>query len=294
MTESLRQLGLHHLDDLPGPARPISDQRARELVRGALSRVIAGEGETRTRPRPGPRLPPPGRRLARVALVAGTLLAGSAAVAGLAYRALGLGWKAAAPPPATSPPAAAERAPGAGPPAPAEQQAVDAPAPTLAATPPAADDDRAAHLPAHRKALLPRSHALLQPGVRTPAGASADDLLSRANQLRAQRRWQEAAAAYQAVIAGSSETHAAYVAMLARAELLLDHLARPAEALGLFQRALAEPAGVLTEEARYGLAACYRALGDVENERRALNVFLAAHPHSLMRVSAAARLGELH
>jgi tetratricopeptide (TPR) repeat protein len=288
MVEQLRQYGLQCLDDGAGPARPISDQSARQLVRGALSRVIAGEGEARPRPIA------PARRFGRVALVAGALLAAGAAVAGLAYSGLGLGLKTVTPAPVAAPTNATL--------ATAIEREVDTTmptTPTVATAAPVAGADRpaAAHPPAIHRLTPSRSHALLRSSGEAAApasGNSADDLLSRANQLRAQRRWHEAAAAYQAVVAGSSETHAAYVAMLARAELLLDHLGRPAEALGLFERALAEPSGVLTEEARYGLAACYRALGDVENERRALNAFLAAHPHSLMRASAAARLGELH
>jgi len=85
------------------------------------------------------------------------------------------------------------------------------------------------------------------------------------------------------------------VATLARAELLLDHLGKPGEALQLFQRTLnRKPSGLLTEEARYGIAACYRAMGDRENERRALGLFLATQPHSLLRSSVEARLAELH
>ncbi len=218
-------------------------------------------------------------------------------MAGLGYSGLGTGDKAAAPAPIPTyrtveqaHDRALDRA--------AAVPEAEAPGglPTAPALDDASDDGRAtARLPARRKATPARPHALAHADGETSAGAAPiDDLLSRANQLRGQRRWREAAAAYQAVIARSSGNDGAYVAMLARAELLLDHLGRPAEALGLFQSALTQPSGVLTEEAHYGIAASYRALGDIENERRALNVFLAAHPHSLMRASAAGRLAELH
>ena len=288
MIEPQRKYELHSLDDLAGPARPISDQRAHALVRGALRRVIAGEAEAR------PRLAPPARRLSRVALVAGGLLLAGAAVAGLVVSGLGMaiGRKAATPAPAPiqEPQQPIDESPSG---------AVASPEAATTAPAMAAPDDvrpTAAHLPARRRAAAAHAKGLAHAESDAPAavGKDADDLLARANQLRGQRRWREAAAAYQAVIAGAPDSHGAYVAMLARAELLLDHLGHPAEALGLFQRALAEPSGVLTEEAHYGIASSYRALGDVENERRALNVFLAAHPHSLMRASAAARLGELH
>lgn len=291
MSEQQGLAMLQPLDDGPGPARPISDARARELVRGALRRVIAGDVDL-----PGPAARTRARRLTRVALVAGGLLAVGAAVAGLAYRRLVAERPAvvatatattttAAPLPA--PAERTDRAPATGP-----EAAPDPSAAVAAATNGDHDATTATRSPVRHKATPPRPRALAH-SERENAAASGDDLLARANQLRAQRRWREAAAAYQSVIAGSAGTNGAYVAMLARAELLLDHLNRPSEALGLFQRALAQPSGLLTEEARYGIATCYRALGDSNRERQALNAFLAAHPHSLLRASAAARLTEL-
>ncbi|MEA2699873.1 MAG: hypothetical protein QOI66_4144, partial [Myxococcales bacterium] len=299
------------LDDQPGPARLISDEQARLLVRGALQRVIAGDddgqGDVRLRPLPAT------RRLGRVAVVLAAVLIGGAAVAGLATGRRLWHFGAAVGSRASSTAAAASRATDQ-PAARAENDlendllendladaVASAPDPTAAATNPAMNPSAAT---AHRKSVAPpRPRALAHAGAAAAGGdgqtsataPDAEDLLSGANQLRGQRRWREAAAVYQKVIVSFPETDGAYVAMLARAELLLDHLARPAEALLLFQRALArQPAGLLTEEARYGIAACYRAMGDIENERRALNAFLAAHPHSLLRASAAGRLAELH
>jgi hypothetical protein len=309
---------LQRLDDQPGPARLLSDEQARLLVRGALQRVIAGDddgqgnGDVRLRPFPAT------RRLGRVAVVLAAVLIGGAAVAGLATgrRLWPFGASVGSRPASAVAVAATSRATdraivpaetdldngaqendldNAGASAPGHP----AMAITPATNPPAATARRKAVAPARPRALAhaptPTPAVTDGDGQTSATAPDAEDLLSGANQLRGQRRWREAAAVYQKVIVSFPETDGAYVAMLARAELLLDHLARPAEALLLFQRALArQPAGLLTEEARYGIAACYRAMGDVENERRALNAFLAAHPHSLLRASAAGRLAELH
>jgi hypothetical protein len=305
---------LQRLDDQAGPARMISDEQARLLVRGALQRVIAGDddgqghGDVRLRPFPAT------RRLGRVAVVLAAVLIGGAAVAGLATgrRLWPFGASVGSRP--ASAVAATLRATDK-PTVPAENDleagllandlgdaVAAAPDRAAAATTnpapnPATNARRRAAAPARSRALAhaPAAGAAGGDGQTSATAPDADDLLSGANQLRGQRRWREAAAVYQKVIVLFPETDGAYVAMLARAELLLDHLTRPAEALLLFQRALArQPAGLLTEEARYGIAACYRAMGDIENERRALNAFLAAHPHSLLRASAAGRLAELH
>ncbi|HXI59737.1 MAG TPA: tetratricopeptide repeat protein [Polyangia bacterium] len=303
---------LQRLDDQPGPARLISDEQARLLVRGALQRVIAGDddGQDDVRLRPLPAT----RRLGRVAVVLAVVLIGGAAVAGLATGRRLWPFGASVVHGTSSAVAATSRATDKAT-APAENDlengppennlddavasAPDHPAASgnPATNPPAATTRRKSVAPARPRALAHApTAAVASDEDKPPASApDAEDLLSGANQLRGQRRWREAAAVYQKVIVSFPETDGAYVAMLARAELLLDHLARPAEALLLFQRALArQPAGLLTEEARYGIAACYRAMGDIENERRALNAFLAAHPHSLLRASAAGRLAELH
>ncbi|HEX3697872.1 MAG TPA: tetratricopeptide repeat protein [Polyangia bacterium] len=273
---------LQRLDDDDGPARPLSDQQARALVRGALSRVIAGDADGRARAVPA-------RRLGRAAIVIAGVLLGGAAVAGLTASRR---WRSPSTPTLndhrwSSDPSVVE----------AVTEASAAPAEETPPVLPGAEAP-AARPPEHHKMASHSRTTAHAGGARASnepeaTGAYADDVLSLANQLRGQRRWRDAAITYQRVIATFPETDSAYVAMLARAELLLDHLDRPAEALGLFQRALAQPSGLLTEEARYGIATCYRALGDSGRERQALNAFLAAHPHSLLRASASARLAEL-
>ncbi|HEY2900272.1 MAG TPA: tetratricopeptide repeat protein [Polyangia bacterium] len=273
---------LQRLDDAGGPARPLSDQQARALVRGALSRVIAGDADGRARAVPA-------RQIGRAAIVIAGVLLGGAAVAGLTASRL---WRST-PMLSTMIDHQSPSVPSAG------EAATEAAAPVEETAPAPTGAEASAPRPSEHHKTAPHSRttahvadarASTEPEV---AGGYADDVLSLANQLRGQRRWRDAAIAYQRVITTFPETDSAFVAMLARAELLLDHLGRPTEALGLFQRALAQPSGLLTEEAHYGIATCYRALGDSERERQALNAFLAAHPHSLLRASAAVRLAEL-
>jgi hypothetical protein len=86
----------------------------------------------------------------------------------------------------------------------------------------------------------------------------------------------------------------AYTARVAAAALHLEHLGDPRGALSLYQAALAGGgSGALSEEARWGIAACNRALGDRAAEASALRAFVAAHPHSLMLPHAQRRLEEL-
>jgi hypothetical protein len=51
---------------------------------------------------------------------------------------------------------------------------------------------------------------------------------------------------------------------------------------------------MLSEEARRGVAEAWRSLGNTEQEARALEDFLAAHPDSLSAGSARQRLKELN
>jgi len=128
------------------------------------------------------------------------------------------------------------------------------------------------------------------------ASSTADqtDILRTANTLRAARRWREAERAYADVarrFAGSDE---AYTATIAAASLRVDHLGDPRGALTAFRRALAaRPSGDLSEEARYGIAQCHRALGDASAERRALEELLVRHPRTALRRRVEARLSEL-
>jgi hypothetical protein len=133
------------------------------------------------------------------------------------------------------------------------------------------------------------------PPRRASSGVAAPpDLLRAASRLRAQRRWRDAEGVYAQVAATVPGSEPAYAATLAAASLRLEHLGDARGALRLFEAALRRrPDGGLAEEARFGVAEAYRALGDGVAEARALRAFLAAHPDAAMRPRAVARLREL-
>jgi hypothetical protein len=116
----------------------------------------------------------------------------------------------------------------------------------------------------------------------------------RANQLRAERRWAEAAHVYGALATRGSGSEAS-TAAVAAAALELEHLGRPARACRLYARALASgaAANAVAEEARWGLVVCARQAGHRDEEIRALRAFLAEHPGSVWRGEASARLAAL-
>jgi tetratricopeptide (TPR) repeat protein len=133
-----------------------------------------------------------------------------------------------------------------------------------------------------------------EPVVMLPADAPVEDIVALANQQRKEKRWRAAEALYERVMRDHARTDAAAIATVASASLHLDHLADPAGALRRFRQALRlRPDGPLAEEARWGLAETYRALGDVEEERAALDRFLSAHPRSVNAARARQRLTEL-
>jgi len=121
-----------------------------------------------------------------------------------------------------------------------------------------------------------------------------DDLLQKANHLRAEGRFQAAAETYAHVYERYPRSLSAYAAQVAAASLELEHLGRPLRAQKLFESALhAHPAGALDVEARQGLAVSLRDLGRRHEEMRALRALIAAHATSPAARRAEARLKEL-
>lgn len=119
------------------------------------------------------------------------------------------------------------------------------------------------------------------------------DLLREANRLRAQGRWPEAGATYRRVVDLSPESAEAYPAEVALANLELQQ-GRFAAALAHYEHVLASrPAGILSEEARWGTARALRAAGRVSEERAALEEFRARHPESPLVPAATQRLAEI-
>jgi tetratricopeptide (TPR) repeat protein len=122
----------------------------------------------------------------------------------------------------------------------------------------------------------------------------ANDLLARANQRRSTKNWQEAEKLYRFIgqrFPGSDE---AYAALVSAASLRLEHLQDPRGALTLFLSAhRAHAKGYLSQEVDFGIAECYRALGNWGAEYQALKKFISVHARGPLYDRAYARLREL-
>jgi tetratricopeptide (TPR) repeat protein len=261
-TEAAGNADFPPIDDTPGPAFPLPAERGEQLARAAVRRV---------RTRRSPRLALQAAASALLALG----LAGAAAAAVTSYLSrerpdVGVDAAARGSDDRERPLRPGERAdkPAAAAPA------VIAPAPA---------------------ALEPVS--VLTPdaiSVRSAGKERSRDLLRRANALRARGAFREAERMYSDVARSAADRDDAYAAGVAAASLRLEQLGRPESALALFREALRQrPRGALAEEARRGIAECHRALGDTQAEVRALRELLAAHPSTLLRSRAQARLDQL-
>src|SRR5262249_7594388 len=90
---------------------------------------------------------------------------------------------------------------------------------------------------------------------------------------------------------GSDE---AYTASIAAAALRLEHLDDADGALELYQSAFkARRDGPLAEEALFGVAGAYRALGRWKAERHTLELFMRRFPKSSMREQVEQRLTQI-
>lgn len=143
--------------------------------------------------------------------------------------------------------------------------------------------------------LVMEAETVPEPAPKKPppkklAPASSEDLLAEANAARKRKAWKEADALYARVVDEHAGTAAAQIALVASATLHLEHLEDPRGAVKRFQKALAGP---VAEEARYGLAEAYRALGDDAAEAAALTDFLRHHPDSPLAERARKRRAQL-
>ena len=147
--------------------------------------------------------------------------------------------------------------------------------------------------PPTERAPAPSEPKRAKPTRREP-DADATDLLGEANAKRAAKQWRESDALYARVVDRAPKSLAAQTALIASASLHLEHLGDPKGAAQRFRRALAiAPAGVLAEEARWGLAEAARATKDTAAEAAALDAFLAHHGQSPLAERARARRGQL-
>jgi tetratricopeptide (TPR) repeat protein len=123
------------------------------------------------------------------------------------------------------------------------------------------------------------------------ANAALRDRLAQANILRQSGHWREAEAAYLEIARQYSAAPEFEVASLAAAALRLEHLNDPQGALHLYESLAPEAA--LSPEARYGVARCHRALGDVVAEDAALSALIDHAPNSIQVERARQRLTQL-
>ncbi len=129
--------------------------------------------------------------------------------------------------------------------------------------------------------------------TRTPE-PSASQLLARAQSLRAERRWQAAAAAYSELIRRFPRAGEARSALISLGTIQLAHLDRPRAALVRFERYLRDAgSGALSQEAELGRIRALRALGRGGDEAGAIRRFVAAHPRAMQAPLLEKRLEEL-
>jgi tetratricopeptide (TPR) repeat protein len=161
----------------------------------------------------------------------------------------------------------------------AKSQPIPVPAPVVTESP-----SESAPLPAAYKTARPA----------TTERAAPEDLLQRANHLRAAGQFRDAAQTYTLVYDRFPKSLSAYVARVAAAAIELEHLSSPTRARRLYEQALREqPRGALDLEARQGLSVALRDLEDRPAETRALRALVAAHPDSPAARRAQVRLREL-
>lgn len=118
------------------------------------------------------------------------------------------------------------------------------------------------------------------PVATVPATATIAELRREATQARGERRWQDAAAAYRALIDAYPDAPEADNARYQLGDLLRVRLGRPEDALTRFDAYLAR-GGPLAAEARLGKIRCLQALGRPADEAAAIAEYLARHPDHL-------------
>jgi thioredoxin-like negative regulator of GroEL len=140
------------------------------------------------------------------------------------------------------------------------------------------------------------AHAARHELASAPDGArvqSASEMLTEARQLLRNERYEDAAARYQALREAYPESPEAHTVILSLAELQIDRLGQPQQALNGLEGYLRSGRGTLTEEARQIRIRALRALGKRDLEGDAIAEFLREHPRSFKAAALVQRLREL-
>ncbi len=131
-------------------------------------------------------------------------------------------------------------------------------------------------------------------GTASDRELSAQQLLLKAQSLRAERDWAGAADAYQKLVVrfpSSAEARASFVSL---GEIQLNKLGKPAVALGQFNKYLrAVKSGPLAQEALWGKGRALKSLGRPNEEKMTLDLFVARFPKAIQAREVKARLADL-
>jgi hypothetical protein len=149
--------------------------------------------------------------------------------------------------------------------------------------------EAASRAPVHGVRREPAVQA--EPGAETVSATAG--ILSDARRLMRGNRFAEAAERYEALRAGYPQSPAAHTVLVSLAELQLDELGRPGEALRNLDLYLREGGGTLVEEARQARIRALRQLGRRAGEAEAISEFLYEHPRSFEAAALRRRLAEL-
>ncbi len=123
---------------------------------------------------------------------------------------------------------------------------------------------------------------------------SMNDLIRTARKCRSNRDWLCAAATYEKVIKVYPDRAESLTVLLPLAQIELEHLRRPAQALRHYSRYQKRfPSGPLAQEALYGTCKALSAMGQTNREASALKEFLKRYPHSVYASNARARLQQI-
>ncbi len=249
-----------------------SDEPPARMVAAAILTASKSTSAAESAPESGVQVSSSGSRARNIALLAGALVIGAAALVASTREET----RSSSTNASTSEAAATEPAEPAPPTTKIEEPV----------TPASAQGTSIAELP--DAPVAPRTSVSAVRSAEHPA-----DLLHEANRLRARGQWAEAAATYRKVIELGPDSAEAYPADVALGNLELQQN-RPLPALARYEHALAKhPNGALAEEARWGKARALRAVGRVAHERAALEDFRKRHPDSPLVSVANQRLAEL-
>ena len=134
--------------------------------------------------------------------------------------------------------------------------------------------------------------ASVERGVtRKKQAPTCEALFLQARKYRLAQNWRGAAATLKQLTQTYPGKPESATALVSLAQIQLKHLGQPQIALKNFKRyRKRNPKGHLDEEASFGIAAAYRALGKIKDESRAIAQFLFYHPNSPLAPAARARL----